>query len=110
MPIKASVEIMGQIVPMSELEPDGVPGSLMDFNADAPKIIIMDCNEDDSGGIVYSADLIDVSVIDLNGPGKMQYDLEVEARIVQNGYYERFVMTRRGLGRLTLRHYKRLLN
>ncbi|MGE5327735.1 MAG: hypothetical protein ACM3KH_00190 [Thiobacillus sp.] len=110
-----NLEIMGLSVPLPDIEPGGIPGSMMDNNPNNPRVLLMSCNDDDSGGVVYSANPEDsFYMFDRTTRGIHTADgiegLDIEARIVRGGYYERHILTKRGMGRLVLAHYVRVLN
>lgn len=104
-PIRVELEIADKKLKPGSIPP-GVPGSFTDHNAEDPHLMIVSCNLDDDGGIVYRQDSGEGVLIANNRLRVVSDDIgDIEAVIGNGQSYERDITTKYGLGKLILTHY-----
>jgi uncharacterized protein (UPF0261 family) len=54
-PISAQIEFDDRVIPLPDIQPDA-PASFTDHEPDNPSVLIISCNPDESGGIIYRQD------------------------------------------------------
>ncbi len=103
MPLR--VEIQSHKINFPDIVP-GLPGSFSHLDPKTPYILVVSCNSDDSGGLVYRGNPETSQRILNNAVRLMTEEAEIEAVIEQGGTYKRELITKRGLVELTLTHYQ----
>lgn len=107
MPIKIELSYGEQIIQMPDVDPSDHPRILSHFDPISPHIVVISCNADDTGGMLYTY-AADESFIkpaeELEG---MTDGADIEAIIAPNNPYQRDLQTRMGLGVLSLRHFEK---
>ncbi len=107
MPIKVELSYNQQVTHIPDVDPLGVPLRITHFDAIKPYIVVVSCNPDDQGGLVYrdeirkSSQTTDQDMLDLSAVA------EIEAVIAPTGLYEREIQTKYGGGLLKLTHFER---
>ena len=106
MPLRVELEIQSQKLNLPDIGPNDPPGSFSHLDPKEPHVLVVSCNPDDSGGLVYRGNLETSQTVLNDALRLMTEEADLEGVVGQNGTYERELMTRQGLGKLTLTHYR----
>lgn len=104
-PLSIEMKLGEQIVTLPDILP-GVPASLTDVDATKPSIVVISCNPEDNGGIVYRQKPEDTQEV-FNRAGRIvSADMgDIEAVIGPDGAVDLPIATKFGKATLTIRHY-----
>jgi hypothetical protein len=109
MPISVGLTINGENLKLPDIGPLDPPGTMTDYNPERPRLIVVSCNALDDGGIVYET-RTDNQILLARGLLRVLVDdtdsMEISAVLSEKGTYQRDLLTRHGLGHLTLMHYE----
>jgi len=106
MPIRVELGIQSRQLNLPDIGPLDPPGSFTHLEPKEPYIVVVSCNADDTGGLVYKANPNTSQTILNNTVRLLTEEADIEAVIEQYGSYECELITRRGVGKLVLTHYQ----
>lgn len=106
MPLRVELEIQSHTLNLPDIGPKGPPGSFSHLDPQKPYILVVSCNPDDSGGIVYRADPETSQTILNNAIRLITEEAKIEGVIGEKETYIRELITKQGLVKLTLTHYQ----
>lgn len=108
MPIAVEMIINDNFLKLPDIGPFDPPGSFTDYTPDSPRLVVVSCNPFDNGGSVWETG-VDNQILLAGGLVRVLTEdrdsMHLAAEIEDSGSYQRDILTRRGLGRLTLQHY-----
>lgn len=105
MPLRVEIELQSRRLKMPDIGPLDPPGSFSHSDPLDPYILVVSCNPDDSGGLIYRGNP-DTSIVILNNTVRlMSEEAEIEGVVEKNSTFEHELMTRYGLGKIILTHY-----
>jgi len=105
-PLRVEIEIGEKKIKLPDIPP-GIPGSFSDLNTMNPSVLIVSCNPEDNGGIVYRQDPGDTKEVRDNRLRLVHANTgNIETVIGDGEAINLPITTKIGQASLTLTHYR----